>query len=35
MAKKRFPWARLYVTIGTVVALALAVGFTLKYLQII
>ena len=30
MAKKRFPWARLYVGVGTLVAIGLAVGFVLK-----
>jgi hypothetical protein len=29
-ARKRFPWARLYVGIGTLVAIALAVWFVLK-----
>jgi hypothetical protein len=29
-ARKRFPWAKLYVWIGTMVALVLATGFVLK-----
>jgi len=30
MAKKRFPWARLWVWVATAVGLALVVGFVLK-----
>ena len=35
MAKKRFPWARLWVSVATVAALFLAAGFVLRYLEII
>lgn len=30
MAVKRFPWGRFYVTLGVIVAVALAVLFVLK-----
>ena len=30
-----FPWGRFWLVIGTIAALALAVGFTLKYLEVI
>lgn len=35
MGRKRFPWARFYVTVATVVAVVFTVGFVLKYLQVI
>ena len=35
MAKKRFPWGRFYVGVATVVAVVLAVGFTLRYVGVI
>lgn len=34
MAKKRFPWGRFYVTVATVVAIVLAVAFTMEYLGV-
>ena len=35
MAKKRFPWARLWVSIATLVALVLVAGFVFRYLELI
>lgn len=34
MAKKRFPWGRFWVLVAAVIAIVLAVGFTLEFLDV-
>ena len=34
MARRRFPWARLWVGLGLLVAIALATLFVLRYLHV-
>jgi hypothetical protein len=35
VAKKRFPWAQLWVGVCSIIALGLAVMFVLRYLQVL